>query len=93
MIATASLPIRGAGLASASASAVGRERPFPTGRGGVIDVTRPPQPWRWRTVAMDALSLVAVAWSVPLVVLVVGTPIALAIVLLVWSVRRVLGAF
>lgn len=93
MIATASFLIHQRGSpAPASGHSGARERLYAAGRGGVIDVSRPAQPWRWRTVMTDALSLVAVAWSVPLVVLAVGTPIALAIVLMLWVARRVLGA-
>jgi hypothetical protein len=93
MIATATFPIHQRGSpATASGHIADRETRYAVGRGGVIDVSRPARPWRWRTVMTDALSLVAVAWSVPLVVLVVGTPIALAIVLLLWVGRQVLGA-
>jgi hypothetical protein len=42
---------------------------------------------------MDSVSLAAVALSVPLVVLVVGTPIALAVVVMLWSGRLALSAF
>lgn len=41
-------------------------------------------PWRWRTLLADSLSLVGIAWSVPLAVLLVGTPIALAITFALW---------
>lgn len=93
MSATATFPIHQRGSpAMASGHIADREPPYSAARGGVIDVSRPARPWRWRTVMTDALSLVAVAWSVPLVVLVVGTPIALAIVLLLWVGRQVLGA-
>lgn len=47
----------------------------------------------WRVVAADGLWLVGIAWSVPLAVLALGIPIALAIVLLLWAGRSVLGAF
>lgn len=94
MIPTASLPIQLTGPPrTASTDTAPRERPYAGGRGGIIDVSRPAVPWRWRTVVADLLSIVAVAWSFPVVVLAVGTPVALAIVLLLWSGRRILGAF
>jgi len=37
---------------------------------------------RWRTGALDAVGLIAVAWSIPLAILLVGTPIVLVVVLL-----------
>lgn len=45
----------------------------------------------WRVVAADGLWLVGVAWSVPLAVLALGIPLALAIVLLLWAGRSALG--
>jgi hypothetical protein len=47
----------------------------------------------WRVVAADGLWLVGIAWSVPLAVLALGIPIALAVVLLLWAGRSALGAF
>ena len=40
--------------------------------------------WRWQTLVEDSLSLVGIAWTLPLVVLLVGTPIALAIMFALW---------
>ena len=60
---------------------------------GVIDVSRPAQPWRVRTTLMDGVWMVGVAWILPAVVLIVGTPIALAIVAVLWAGRSVFGAF
>lgn len=34
-------------------------------------------PSRWRTVVTDSLGLVAVIWTIPLAIVVVGLPIAL----------------
>jgi hypothetical protein len=48
--------------------------------------------WSWSTL-MDGLMLLGIVWSIPVAVLVVGTPVALAIVFLLWLVRLALGAF
>lgn len=45
------------------------------------------------TALKDAVLLLGVVWSLPVAVLVVGTPIALAIAFLLWLVRLALGAF
>jgi hypothetical protein len=50
-----------------------------------------PRRW-WRTVLMDSVQLLALVWSVPLAMLLVGAPIALAIALLVWLGRFALSA-
>lgn len=63
------------------------------GGGTRVNVRGPVLPWRWRTVLTDAVDLLAVAWSVPFAVLLVGTPIALTIALLLWLGRLALGAF
>jgi hypothetical protein len=44
---------------------------------------------RWTTGLMDAIHLLGVAVSVPIAVLLVGAPIALAIALLLWIARMV----
>jgi hypothetical protein len=49
--------------------------------------------WRWSSVLMGSVELLAVVWSVPLAVLLVGSPIALTIVLLLWLGRLALNAF
>jgi hypothetical protein len=37
----------------------------------------------WRTVLIDALGFVLVVWSIPVAIIVMGTPIALAVALLI----------
>lgn len=58
-----------------------------------INVSRPAVPWRWSTLLNDGVDFFAVAWGLPLVVLLVGTPIALAIVLVLRLGRFALAAF
>lgn len=48
--------------------------------------------WSWRTL-MDGVSLLGVVWSLPVAVLVVGTPVALVIAFMLWLVRLALSAF
>lgn len=48
--------------------------------------------WSWTTL-MDGVRLLGVVWSIPVAVLVVGTPVALAIVFLLWLVPLTLRAF
>ena len=50
-------------------------------------------PGRWRAVLVDVVGLFAVVWSIPLAVLLVGTPIVLTVVLMLWLGRLALGAF
>ena len=44
----------------------------------------------WKTVLIDSIGLVAVVWSIPVAILLVGTPIALVIVLVIAGVRWIL---
>ena len=49
-----------------------------------------PRP-QWTTRLMDAIQLLGVVLSVPVAILLVGAPVALAIALLLWLARSVLG--
>lgn len=59
----------------------------------VVDVSRPVLPRRWTSVPLAPVELLAVAWSVPLVILLVGIPIALAVALVNWAGRLLLSYF
>jgi hypothetical protein len=50
----------------------------------VVDVSRPSPPWSWRSVLLAPLELLVVAWSVPVVILLIAAPIGLAIAVLLW---------
>ncbi len=50
-------------------------------------------PWRWRTAIADSVDLLAIVWSIPLVMAVVGTPVVLTIALLLWLARLASSAF
>lgn len=55
-----------------------------------IDITSPLVSW---STLMDGVTLLGVLWSIPLAVLVVGTPIVLTIAFVLWLVRLALTAF
>ena len=50
----------------------------------VVDVSRPSMPWSWRAVLLAPIELLMVAWSVPVVILLIAAPIGLAIAALLW---------
>ena len=49
-----------------------------------MNVGRAAVPWRWTDVLLAPVELLAVVWSIPLVILAIGVPIALAITLARW---------
>jgi hypothetical protein len=63
----------------------------PASRGAVLDVSRRAIPWRWGGVLLAPLELLAVAWSVPVVMLLVMVPIGLALSGLLWVGRFILS--
>ena len=58
-----------------------------------VNVSGRIRPWRWKTVLTDSVELLGLVWSIPLAILLVGTPIALAIALLLWLGRLALSGF
>jgi hypothetical protein len=50
----------------------------------VVDVSRPSTPWSWRAVLLAPFELLVVAWSVPVLILLLAAPIGLAIAALLW---------
>jgi hypothetical protein len=50
----------------------------------VVDVSRPSTPWSWRAVLLAPFELLVVAWSVPVVILLIAAPIGLAIGVFLW---------
>jgi anti-sigma-K factor RskA len=58
----------------------------------IIDVSRPVLPWRWTSVVLAPVELVAIAWSVPFVILSVGIPFVL-VVALVHQVGRFISSY
>ena len=47
---------------------------------------------RWRGALGDVLALVAVVWTVPVAIVLIGAPVALTIAALLWVARLVRGA-
>ena len=50
----------------------------------VVDVSRPSTPLSWRAVLLAPFELLVVAWSVPVVILLIAAPIGLAIGVFLW---------
>ena len=44
-------------------------------------------PSRWRTAALDTMGIFAIIWSIPLVIVIVGAPVALAL----FTIRQIIG--
>ena len=44
----------------------------------------------WKTTLFDSLGLVLVVWSIPVVILLVGTPIVLAVALVIAGIRWII---
>jgi hypothetical protein len=59
----------------------------------VVDVSRPVLRWRWTSVLLLPFELLLVAWSVPVVILMVAIPIALGIALVLRVARFASGYF
>ena len=56
----------------------------------VIDVSRPEIPMRWTSALMAPVELLALAWSVPVMILMIAAPIGLVLAGLLWVARAVL---
>jgi hypothetical protein len=48
-------------------------------------------PSAWKTIVTDSLGLVAVVWAIPVAILLVGSPIVLAVALVIAVVRMFQG--
>ena len=57
----------------------------------VVDVSRPLVPWTWTEVLLAPVELLAVVWSVPFALLLVGIPIALLAALVLRAARLLFG--
>ncbi len=61
-------------------------------RMSVIDVGRPVVLWSWKDVVLAPVELLALAWSVPVLVLLVLVPFGLVIAGLLWLGRLMFGS-
>jgi hypothetical protein len=59
----------------------------------VFDVSRPAQPWRWTSAVLAPLELLALVWTLPLVILLIMVPVGLAVTSALWLGRLILGRF
>jgi hypothetical protein len=59
----------------------------------VVNVSRPAPRWGAAAALADGVELLALTWGLPLAILAVGTPLALAVMLVLWLGRMALGAF
>jgi len=57
----------------------------------VVDVSRPEMPWRWSALLQVPIEVLALAWSVPFLILLVLLPIGLAVASALWLGRWILG--
>ena len=62
-------------------------------RRGEVTAVRRNEPWTWTTVFRAPLELLAVVWSVPFVILMVGIPFVLAVALIYRVGRLLLNYF
>lgn len=57
----------------------------------VVDVGRPMIPWRWPSILLLPVELLALVWSVPFLILLIIVPIGFAVATALWVGRRIFG--
>ena len=57
----------------------------------VVDVSRPVTPWRWQSSLQAPIELLALAWGIPLVILLLIVPVGLALAAALWIGRLVVS--
>jgi hypothetical protein len=57
----------------------------------VVGVNRQVQPWSWTTLFLAPVELLALAWSVPLAILVIMLPVGLAVSGVIWLGRLIVA--
>jgi hypothetical protein len=57
----------------------------------VLDVSRPVIAWRWRSILLAPIQLLALAWGIPLLVLLLMVPVGLAVAGALWVGRLVVS--
>ena len=57
----------------------------------VVDVSRPVTPWRWQSSLQAPIELLALAWGIPLIILLLIVPVGLALAGALWIGRLVVG--
>jgi hypothetical protein len=82
--------VRSEAVVSRTRTVTSSGRARAAGRNEDVDITSPLVSW---STLVDGVALLGVLWSIPLAVLVVGTPIVLTIAFVLWLVRLALTAF
>jgi hypothetical protein len=59
----------------------------------VVDASRPIKPWRWTSVLLAPLELLAVAWTLPVMILLIMVPVGLGLVGALWLARLIFNLF
>ena len=57
----------------------------------VVDVSRPVTPWRWQSSLQAPIELLALAWGIPLLILLLIVPVGLALAGALWIGRLLVG--
>ena len=57
----------------------------------VVDVSRTVTPWGWRSSLQASIELLALAWGIPVLILLLITPVGLALAGALWVARLVVG--
>ena len=56
-----------------------------------VDVSRPVMPWSWRSSLQAPIELLALAWGIPLLIMLMMVPVGLALAAALWVARLVFG--
>lgn len=56
----------------------------------VVDVSRQVRPWRWTSVLLAPVELLALAWTIPVLILLIMVPVGLALASVLWVGRLIL---
>ena len=56
-----------------------------------MDASRSTTPWRWTSILLAPVELLALAWSVPFLILLIMVPIGFTLATVLWVGRQVFG--
>ena len=65
----------------------------PVAADDTVNVSRPVMPWRWSSMLLAPLELLAVVWAIPFVILLLGLPVVLVVASIYWLGRLVASYF
>ena len=49
------------------------------------------EPSRWKAIVVDAFGFAAVIWTIPIAILLIGTPLVLVVALILMAINSILG--